>query len=431
MPETVIEVSGLSKKYAIGHLQEEKKSVLSLLRDGLLLPFKRLGSALRGNIGASVSLDCDLWALKDVSFEVKRGEKVGIIGDNGAGKSTLLRVLAGITCPTEGRVECLGRMGAMLEVGTGFHHELTGRENVYLNGAILGLPKQEIDKRFNDIVEYSGVKDFIDTPVKFYSTGMLVRLAFSVAAHLDPDILLVDEVLAVGDKNFTEKCTKRLQTVANGGGTLVFCSHSMGSVRDICDRVLLIQKGRLVLDGPPGEVIDYYLNDASPKEAVHHLEGSERTGGGSLRFVSTWLEGADGTPTSRVASGDKVCFAAEYEIVGDLSSDLVFFSFNILLPGDRVALAHLNSNTALPPYEGSALPIRGIVRCEVDRIPLAKGDYAYQITAAKDGSVLDWVLEAGLFAVDHGDFYARNIALSAGNGPMLVNQHWDLGPNAD
>jgi len=201
-----------------------------------------------------------IWSLRDVSFDVTRGEILGIIGSNGSGKSTLLKIMSGITEPTEGKIEIYGRIGSLLEVGTGFHHELTGRENIYLNGAILGMRRQEIDRKFDEIVDFSGIEEFLDTPVKFYSSGMRVRLGFSVAAHLEPEMLLLDEVLAVGDATFQKKCLGKLDNVATSEGrTVLFVSHDMAAIQSLCKRAILIEDGRIVADGPTGDVVDQYL----------------------------------------------------------------------------------------------------------------------------------------------------------------------------
>ena len=248
-----IEAQGLSKRYRLGEFQ----AAYGTLRESLVHAGKRLtGKEHRRETK-------ELWALDDVSFEVEEGEVLGVIGRNGAGKSTLLRVLTRITTPTRGRVEIRGRVGSLLEVGTGFHPELTGRENIYLNGAILGMKRREIQQKLPDMVEFSGVEAFLDTPVKRYSSGMYVRLAFSVAAHLEPEILLVDEVLAVGDAEFQRRCLGRMEDFGANGRTVLFVSHNMQAVAQLCDRVILMENGRLTLDGPSGDVVAHYLQTSA------------------------------------------------------------------------------------------------------------------------------------------------------------------------
>ena len=239
----------LSKSYRIGELQ----STYGTLRDSFAAAARRLA---RRDHGVHHE---EIWALRDVSFEVQEGEVLGVIGRNGAGKSTLLKILTRITTPTSGRAEMRGRVGSLLEVGTGFHPELTGRENVFLNGSVLGMKRREIQRKFPEIVEFSGVEQFIDTPVKRYSSGMSVRLAFAVAAHLEPEILLIDEVLAVGDAEFQRRCLGRMDDLSESGRTIVFVSHQMQAVAQLCERVLLLEKGSVVLDGPSADVVARYL----------------------------------------------------------------------------------------------------------------------------------------------------------------------------
>jgi lipopolysaccharide transport system ATP-binding protein len=259
MSDTVISVENLSKLYKIGGPTERYSTLRDSLARFAKSPFRRFSAAPTQ----------DLWALKDVSFEVKQGDRIGIIGGNGAGKSTLLKLLSRITEPTEGRVRIKGRVASLLEVGTGFHPELTGRENIFLNGAILGMTKQDIKSKFDEIVDFAEIEKFLDTPVKRYSSGMYVRLAFSVAAHLEPDILLVDEVLAVGDVQFQKKCLGKMGSVAKEGRTVVFVSHNMGAVTNLCRRALLIKGGEIVEDATAQEVVFRYLNhDGNDKPVV-------------------------------------------------------------------------------------------------------------------------------------------------------------------
>ncbi len=255
-----IRADNVGKKYLIAHRQRERYKAL---RDSLADTFKNLFRSLSGRGAVKDSARGDreeFWALKDVSFEIAPGERVGIIGRNGAGKSTLLKVLSRITAPTTGRVAIRGKVASLLEVGTGFHPELTGRENIFLNGAILGMSKDEIRSKFDDIVAFSEIENFLDTPVKRYSSGMYVRLAFAVAAHLEPEILIVDEVLAVGDAAFQKKCLGRMGEVGRDGRTVLFVSHNMSAVRQLCDRGIIIDHGIKVFDGEAGEAISYYQN---------------------------------------------------------------------------------------------------------------------------------------------------------------------------
>ena len=260
MNNICIKTDNLSKQYRIGAHQDSYRTIRETAMAALQAPFRRVGKLLRGHAYGAADMDETIWALKGISFEVRRGEAVGIIGRNGAGKSTLLKVLSCITEPTEGRAEIYGRIGSLLEVGTGFHPELTGRENIFLNGAILGMKRREMLKKFDAIVAFAEIEKFIDTPVKFYSSGMYVRLAFAVAAHLEPEILMVDEVLAVGDAAFQKKCLGRVGDIAEEGRTVLFISHNMAAVTRLCRRAILLDEGRVVKDGPSHEVVSSYLS---------------------------------------------------------------------------------------------------------------------------------------------------------------------------
>jgi len=250
----VIEIKNISKKYLIGH--EKKESYLTL-RDTITNKFKNLFAKKESSQPQE-----EFWALKDISFDVNEGDRIGIIGRNGAGKSTLLKVLSRITEPTEGIIKIKGRVASLLEVGTGFHPELTGRENIFLNGAILGMSKAEIKRKFDEIVAFSEIEKFLDTPVKRYSSGMYVRLAFAVAAHLEPEILVVDEVLAVGDAQFQKKCLGKMESVSREGRTILFVSHNMTALKSLCDRAILLENGRKVLEDDVNSVVNYYLSDS-------------------------------------------------------------------------------------------------------------------------------------------------------------------------
>jgi lipopolysaccharide transport system ATP-binding protein len=266
MSEIAVHVEKLSKQYYIGGPQQAYPTFRDVVTSAVTSPFRRTAALLRGHAYGAAALDEAIWALKDISFEVKRGEVVGIIGRNGAGKSTLLKILSRITEPTEGYAEIRGRVGSLLEVGTGFHPELTGRENVFLNGSILGMKRQEIKRRFDEIVEFSGVEKFIDTPVKHYSSGMQVRLAFAVAAYLEPEILIVDEVLAVGDAEFQKKCLGKMSDVTSEGRTVLFVSHNMQAVTNLCQKAILLQNGQITHYTDTRTVVDTYLESGQHGE---------------------------------------------------------------------------------------------------------------------------------------------------------------------
>jgi lipopolysaccharide transport system ATP-binding protein len=268
MSDFAIRVEGLSKQYHIGKMQTRHGSLRDALADSLVSPWRRMRDLVRGNASAAAELSERIWALEDVSFEIQRGESVGLVGHNGAGKRTLLKLLSRITEPTHGYADIYGRVGSLLEVGSGFHPELTGRENVYLNGAILGMRHAEIDRKFDEIVAFSEIEKFIDTPVKHYSSGMYLRLAFAVAAHLETEILLVDEVLAVGDTGFQRKCMGKMDDVAKEGRTVLFISHNIGAVTRLCERSLWLENGRLKMDGPSSSVAAEYLRSATEGNSI-------------------------------------------------------------------------------------------------------------------------------------------------------------------
>jgi lipopolysaccharide transport system ATP-binding protein len=287
MSDVAIRVEGLGKLYRLGK-RERYRTLRDTLVDTFAAPFRRLRSGASSNGQPET-----IWALKDVSFDVKPGEVVGIIGRNGAGKSTLLKILSRITEPTEGCAEIHGRVSSLLEVGTGFHPELTGRDNIYLNGAILGMHKAEIAKKFDEIVAFAEIEKFLDTPVKHYSSGMYVRLAFAVAAHLEPDILVVDEVLAVGDVQFQKKCLNKMDDVSKGGRTVLFVSHNMSAIAQLTARAILLHAGGLSLDGPTDAVIERYTEASSGQEQTFFdVEHKVRTyqGTGAARIVAVWFD---------------------------------------------------------------------------------------------------------------------------------------------
>lgn len=261
----VIEVKGLGKKYRIGKAEQKADTIAGTLIKGLKQPFRNL-KQIRSLSKLDEDEESIFWALRDVSFEVMEGEVLGIIGHNGAGKSTLLKILSRITEPSEGEVHIKGRVAALLEVGTGFHPELTGRENIYMNGTILGMRKKEIDHKLDEIVSFSGVEKYIDTPVKFYSSGMRVRLGFAVAAHLEPEILIIDEVLAVGDAEFQKRCLGKMEEVSKQGRTMLFVSHNMQAVQSLCKKSLVLKNGKIIFLGEASESVQFYLNQFSKEK---------------------------------------------------------------------------------------------------------------------------------------------------------------------
>lgn len=322
----VIKAEKISKCYRIG-LKEEMhetiaKSVFNFIKSPLK-NYRKYRSLYRfDDINNNSSFNSDsnasniFWALKDVSIEIKQGETVGIIGRNGAGKSTLLKIFSRITHPTKGYAEFRGRVSSLLEVGTGFHPELTGRENIYLNATILGMRKKEVDGKFNDIIEFSGVEKFIDTPVKRYSSGMKVRLAFAVAAHMEPEILIIDEVLAVGDADFQKKCISKMQNIGQQGRTVIFVSHSMQAVTRLCERVILLDEGRVMLDGPSHQIVSEYLCSGRSTTAERVWSDISKAPGGDVaRLLAVRVKTEDGHVIEYMDIHKPVGIEMEFEVI--------------------------------------------------------------------------------------------------------------------
>jgi lipopolysaccharide transport system ATP-binding protein len=363
--EVVISVEKLSKKYVIGHQAQRERYVA--LRDVVYCTARRFASSAvniaRGRPIVPGDTTEEFWALRGVSFDVQRGDVVGIIGRNGAGKSTLLKVLSRITEPTEGRVCITGRVASLLEVGTGFHPELTGRENIYLNGAILGMTRSEIKTRFDEIVAFANIENFLDTPVKRYSSGMYVRLAFAVAAHLEPEILLVDEVLAVGDTEFQKKCLGKISEVAKSGRTVLFVSHNMGSVASLCQNALLLDGGRIIASGSTHQVIEAYTSSAKR----------------ALRV--TFPPRADGPSITGISLDEGALRRGDFLACIEFSSP---FSLNQpvggLVVSSPTGVPIWGTNGRFHPSNVGANSVnRGILTCQAPSIPLAPSTYSVSV----------------------------------------------------
>lgn len=318
MSDRAISVVDISKQFHIGRLQGkyQYKTLRDTLTTSLSAPFQRMRKLLRGHASGAAELNETIWALKDISFEVNHGEVVGIIGRNGAGKSTLLKILSRITEPTTGYADIYGRVGSLLEVGTGFHPELTGRENILLNGAVLGMKRVEIERKFDEIVAFSEVERFIDTPVKHYSSGMYLRLAFAVAAHLEPEILIVDEVLAVGDARFQKKCLNKMQDVGKQGRTVLFVSHNMQAIARLCERTILLEDGQVKADGPSNQVVSVYLNTGLGTLAAREWPDPQKAPGGEVaRLQRVRVRTEEGQVTDTMDIRRPIALEMEYEIL--------------------------------------------------------------------------------------------------------------------
>jgi lipopolysaccharide transport system ATP-binding protein len=337
--DIAINIEHLSKRYRIGVKEEMNDTIGQVIIEFIKSPLKnyrryrslyKFADHKPGKNQYSDDETADIiWALKDLSLKIKKGEVVGIIGRNGAGKSTLLKILSKITDPTRGRVEIRGRISSLLEVGTGFHPELTGRENVYLNGTILGMRKREIDLKFDEIVEFSGIEKFIDTPVKRYSSGMKVRLAFSVAAHLEPEILFIDEVLAVGDAEFQKKCLNKMESVGQQGRTVLFVSHNMSAIARLCERTILLENGKIVSDGPSDKIVHYYLKSGTGTMAVREWHEQDNSpGNDAVRLRAVRILDHNGKIADTVDIRRSVGIEMEYEVLKPDCFMLPFFNFH-------------------------------------------------------------------------------------------------------
>ena len=406
MSEAIINVIGLGKKYIISHEQRESYTAL---RDVISRNAKRI--AARQKVHTTKE---DFWALKDINFEIKQGEAVGIIGRNGAGKSTLLKILSRISEPTTGRIELNGRVASLLEVGTGFHPELTGRENIFLNGAILGMSQAEIKRKFDEIVDFSGVEQFLDTPVKRYSSGMYVRLAFAVAAHLEPEILVVDEVLAVGDAEFQKKCLGKMNDVSrNEGRTVLFVSHQLSAISNLCNRAICLNKGQVVFDGDVKTGIDKYLETNKEVDLKDYFRDSHQKG--EYFFESIVLK------SNSIESGDDLEIMIHYH-KSYLGKELVM-NINIYdVAGDLMAHV-LNEDDS---FETKGLS-ESIVEVSLKNLNLTPGKYFLSFWAGYGHTVQIELLERiiGLEIKGFSNVLSRTVPYPL-HGKMIISSEWHV-----
>ena len=411
-----ITVDSLSKQYRIGKLRHEtmlREAILGLFRH----PFRR-----------DSQRDERFWALKDVSFNVAAGEVVGIIGRNGAGKSTLLKLLSRITYPTYGSVKVRGRVASLLEVGTGFHNELTGRENIFLNGSILGMKRSEVVTKMDTIIDFSGVRKFIDTPIKRYSSGMRLRLGFAVAAHLDPDVLIVDEVLAVGDAAFQKKCLSTMGELQGGGRTVLFVSHNMGAIENLCPRAIWIDSGKIMRDGPSSEVIADYLGTfAHAQQRGRHLADFQpRKGSGDVKITGVEFLSQEGPPKDVVRSGDRLRLRIHYEAARLIREPHFGFKLSTEM-GTLVTDVSTWSTglqiTELPPGSGS-------IDCDVDFLNLMPSRYYLSLWAQGVGPVFYDILEnCVVFDVEGSNYYGSGRGIDSKFGLVFFPCKWQTPTN--
>jgi homopolymeric O-antigen transport system ATP-binding protein len=420
-----IRVEGLGKSYRVAHNQPRAgyRTLRESLMAAVAAPFRRWA-----NGGEAVTTE-QFWALKDVSFEVQPGEVVGIIGRNGAGKSTLLKVLSRITKPTKGRVELNGRVGSLLEVGTGFHPELTGRENIYLNGSILGMSRKEIDRRFDEIVAFAEIEKFLDTPVKRYSSGMYVRLAFAVAAHLEPEILIVDEVLAVGDAQFQKKCIGKMEDVARRGRTVLFVSHNTTALLELCERGIHIASGLVTLDDNIRSVVENYLSDAIVSadgrfDLTRHIARAPHHRPIIREII---LRDARGSATTSFRSMDPLVVDITVNSTMPIRDPRIAVAVEDSLGRRLLTVASYLANVHFDVLSSAAT-----YRCHIPELALGEGRYLISVSAAtKHGGLIDSVDGAAWFDVRWNNNYGNGEPYYPIYGPVFVQSTWEQLHDAD
>jgi lipopolysaccharide transport system ATP-binding protein len=419
MHDAIITIEAVSKRYTLDH-RASGDGLRHSLERAVRSPREWLRSCRRERRARGE----EFWALRDVNFSVSQGDVIGFIGRNGAGKSTLLKILSRITRPTRGRIRLRGRVASLLEVGTGFHPELTGRENVFLNGAVLGMSRAEITRKFDEIVAFSGVEKFLDTPVKRYSSGMYVRLAFAVAAHLEPEILVVDEVLAVGDAEFQKKCLGRMNRAAREGRTVLFVSHNISAVQSLCTRAIYLSAGRVVKDASVEEVLTTYANSAQQMIDEQPLaERTDRVGGTQLRIVAVeFVDAATGQRVATLLSGQDVFIVIRCASLVPEGLDRVAFAVAFFSETGNY-LFSCNSETVGASFDVE--PRGRICACRIRKWPLASGRYTFNVFATRNGAVLDWVKEAGYLDAENGDFYGTGRHPDGAKRGVLIDYEWE------
>lgn len=419
MSDIAIQISDLSKRYRIG-MREKYPTIRETLMRAAMKPLRKIRSWATGrNDEFSKG---KIWALRDVDLEVKQGEVVGIIGPNGAGKSTLLKILTGITEPTAGYADIYGRVGSLLEVGTGFHMELTGRENIFMNGAILGMRRLEITRKFDEIVAFSEIEEFLDTPVKRYSSGMYTRLAFAVAAHLEAENLLVDEVLAVGDSAFQKKCLGKMGDVASQGRTVLFVSHNMSTIQALCPKTMWLELGRVKAIGPTRQIVQHYLESVTSSEAIPVKDRTDRQGDGSVRVYSIRLQ--DGNGSSVIRTGSRLKVTIEYAAEKPVNFLQVYVSIYDL---SHTGIYVLDSDTVggLP----ERLPPKGVLTCLTDPINLTPGRCYATVGLYKGNVLADRVGCAAYFDVEADGFFKSGKMPSRSYVLCAIRHQWSNGGN--
>ena len=409
MSDIAIRVENISKRYTIG------KTSNGSLRETIAGLFSKNGSDTTE----------EFYALRDVSFEVKRGEAIGIIGKNGAGKSTLLKILSRITEPTSGRIEIDGRVSSLLEVGTGFHPELTGRENVFLNGTILGMSRAEVKRKFDEIVDFSGVEKFLDTPVKRYSSGMTVRLAFAVAAHLEPEILIIDEVLAVGDAEFQKKCLGKMEDVAGEGRTVIFVSHNMAAVSHLCKMGVYLRNATVETIGEIDHVVKHYLHRNENAARIPLAKRRDRSGSQIVRFNSVDFFSADSNKLTTLMSGQHCILRLSMECTQSVVENVNELKVAVGIDDLKdQRISHLNNEATNQVFtDVHKLDSIDVI---IPKLPLQPGTYSLTLFCEVDKEISDWIQNAFYFEVESGDFFYTGKLPPEGQGIFFIDHEFRL-----
>lgn len=423
MSDSIISVENLSKRYIIGRQAEQGDGLRHVLERAIRAPFKWASSEREEKRGKTD----EFWAVRDVSLEIKRGEMMGVIGRNGAGKSTLLKLLSRITEPTKGKISLRGRVASLLEVGTGFHPELTGRENIFLNGAILGMSRLEIKRKFDEITAFAEIDKFLDTPVKRYSSGMYVRLAFAVAAHLEPEILIVDEVLAVGDAEFQKKCLGKMEDVsAKEGRTVLLVSHQMTAIQNLCTRCILMDRGQLIMEGPTDEIVNAYMSKGAELAGSGLSERIDRAGKGDIRVTSIDLRDEKGQIISEAISGNNVVLSLGYSV----KEGMVLNDCIVCVEICKDLKKYFALSSALVDRGKLQLTGEGRIDFLVPDWPLSGAQYHINIYIESDRVMQDYLNDASVIEVIDGDFFGSGKLHHEGWQGMtvLVRHSWTLHP---
>lgn len=421
----VIHVENLSKEYQLGEIGTGTISYdlnrWWAKKRGKEDPFSKIGV---NSLSHQPNKSNHIWALKNINFKVNQGEILGILGKNGAGKSTLLKLLSKVTKPSTGNIKLRGRIAALLEVGTGFHPELTGRENIFLNGAILGMTKSEIKNQFDKIVEFSGVGQYIDTPVKRYSSGMYVRLAFAVAAHLKQEILIVDEVLAVGDAEFQKKCLGKMHDISlNEGRTVLFVSHNMSAIGSLCNKGLLLNNGGIEKYGSISDCVNQYLNNQEKQTKINISERTDRVGNGMFRFTEIVFLNKDLNPQNEFLSGDELNIIIKYQNFNNMTLKNVNIAI-ALKNNQDIQLTNMASNISEKHF--FTLPPDGKIICTIKKLPLVTGKYSFNFFSTVNEDISDWVMNTCSLNVESGDFHKTGHITDSNQALFLVDYKFAL-----